>query len=80
VLDDLEPAVRTALMKILSAIYETGMVDAVQLGDVLRLFGVPKGAGDEAAFSFHDESWVEAYVEFKEQIGEDPYMLLEEEL
>ena len=66
-LDDLQPAIRIAVMSILAAIYESGIVDEVDLADVLRLFGVhqPPNAPINR-FSFNDEGWIDAYINFRE--------------
>jgi len=62
--EDLEPTVHHAIMKILSAIYETRMVDTVDMADVLRLFGVPGDPDRVSVFSFNDPDWVRAYANF----------------
>jgi len=64
--EDLEPTVHHAIMKILSAIYETGMVDTVDMSDVLRLFGVPGDPDQVTVFSFNDPDWITAYDNFLE--------------
>jgi len=72
--DNLEPTVRTAVMTILSGLYESGTVDKVDLRDVMRLFGVsPDTAPDDIdpIFSFRDSEWVQSYLEFKEFINSD---------
>lgn len=62
--EDLEPTVHHAIMKILAAIYETRMVDTVDMSDVLRLFGVPVDTDQVSVFSFNDPEWVTAYHNF----------------
>jgi len=69
-LDDLEPTVRVAILRILSALYESGMVDEVALGDVLRLFGVPDDFPNNSVvsgFSFDDPDWLAEYERFKDE-------------
>ena len=65
--NDLEPAVHFALMQILSAVYESGIVDYVALGDVLRLLGAQPDEDENEAvvFSFDDPGWLRAYTDFK---------------
>jgi len=67
-LDNLEPTVRIAILRILSALYESGMVEEVALGDVLRLFGVPDNfPGDKTTgFLFDDPDWITEYLAFKD--------------
>lgn len=66
-LDDLQPAIRIAIMSILAAVYESGTVDEVAVADVMRLFGaeLPPNA-PPSRFSFNDEGWIEAYIDFRE--------------
>ena len=56
---------RDALMTILAAVYETGMVEEVSLGDVMRIFGVTDTRDSESKFSFRDAGWITAYTDFK---------------
>ena len=77
----LEPAIHAALMKILSALYESKLVEYVVLDDVLALFGVesddPEGSG--IVFTFDDPGWIQAYNSFKES-GESPtFMTIDED-
>ena len=66
-LDDLQPAIRVAIMSILAALYESGTVEEVDLADVMKLFGVQSPAdAPTTRFSFRDEGWVEAYISFRE--------------
>ena len=66
-MDDLQPAIRVAIMSILAAVYESGTVDEVDLADVMKLFGVPPDPTIPITlFSFRDPSWVEAYINFRE--------------
>jgi len=66
-LDELQPAVRVAIMSILAALYESGTVEEVDLADVMKLFGVqPPPGAPITRFSFRDEGWVEAYIHFRE--------------
>lgn len=65
---NLEPTVRKALVEILSSIYETGLVEEVDLGRVLQLFGMEY---QEVYMSFRDPGWVMEYMQYKEMIPED---------
>jgi len=65
-LENLEPAIRNALMLILSAIYESGLVEEVDLRDVVRLFGVTDTGNVTSRFSFNESDWLEAYRDFNE--------------
>jgi len=65
-LDELQPAIRFAIMSILAALYESGIVEEVDLSDVMRLFGVTPPESVSTKFSFSDEGWIEAYIEFRE--------------
>jgi hypothetical protein len=65
--DGLEHPVRVALMKILAALYESGLVEEVELVDVMRLFGVTQETNSSlqsTRFSFSDEGWIAAYMDF----------------
>lgn len=58
-------------MRILATLFESGLVDEVDLADVLQLFGIP--APDEhinRVFSFSDPEWIEAYLDFTGFEGE----------
>lgn len=70
-LDGLQPALRFAIMSILCTVYESGIVDEVDISDVMRLFGVQPQEGFDTRFSFNDEGWVEAYLDFRENAGEE---------
>lgn len=66
-LDELQPAIRVAIMSILAAVYESGTVEEVDLSDVMKLFGVqPPLDAPTTRFSFRDEGWIEAYINFRE--------------
>jgi hypothetical protein len=72
-LDELEPVVRHAIMSILSTLYESGIVEEVNMVDVLRLFGAePVGTpnDEDVVFSFDDPGWVEAYIDFRKHENE----------
>ncbi len=67
-LDGFQPAIRFAIMSILSALYESGTVEEVDLVDIMRLFGIQPSADEEAkVVSFRDEGWIESYIDFREQ-------------
>ena len=68
-LDDLQPALRYAIMTILATVYETGTVDEVDMADVMRLFGAHPEPGLATRFSFTDEGWIDAYLDFRENVG-----------
>ena len=70
-LDDLEPIVRDAVMKILAAIFETGFVKEVNLSVVYALFGVGTDAEDDITVDFTDPRWMEEYIRFSEDLPED---------
>lgn len=70
-LDELQPAIRFAIMSILCTIYESGLVEVVDMADVMRLFGVRSPASVDTAFSFDDQGWIEAYIDFRENAGEE---------
>lgn len=71
--DDLEPIVHDAVMKILSAIYESGLVEKVDLSVVYELFGVKEDA-DDTVVDFSDPSWIEDYMRYKGGINDDAEM------
>ena len=77
----LEPAIHAALMKILSALYESKLVEHVSLDDVLNLFGVenedPEGSG--VIFAFDDPGWVHAYNNFKDNGDAPMFMTIDED-
>lgn len=70
-LDNLEPIVRDAVMKILSAVYETGFVEEVNLGVVYALFGVNVEGEEDTIVDFSSDDWVRDYVKFTQGIPDD---------
>jgi len=76
-LDNLEPTVRTAIMKVLAAIYESGIVREVNMGVVMQLFGVPEGEQgptEDLWISLNDNEFIKEYIKLKEaerEIRED---------
>ena len=62
--DNLDDVVRHTLMKILSAIYESELVDRVDLGMVLQLFGITNDQDEDLILNFSDEEWIEEYTNF----------------
>ena len=61
---------RTAIMKILSALYECGLEDDVDMSVIMQLFGVPMHEIDNTVnmmISFDDVEFLRAYMEHKEQ-------------
>ena len=57
-------------MSILATVYETGTVEGVDMADLMRLFGAEPEEGVDTRFSFTDDGWVEAYLDFKKDTGE----------
>jgi len=76
-LDNLEPTVRTAIMKVLAAIYESGIIREVNMGVVMQLFGVPEGEQgptEDLWISLNDKEFIEEYIKLKDaerEIRED---------
>ena len=73
-LTNIEPTVRTAIMKILAAIYESGLLEEVDIRSALRLFGIPDdqmpdatGSINHWVINFNDPAFVDAYIQFKEE-------------
>ncbi len=67
--DELDPTVRYAIMSILASVFESGLVEQVDMADVMRLFGVEAPTDVATGFSFADEGWIEAYIDFRESSG-----------
>lgn len=67
------PTIRDAVMKILSAIYESGLVDEVNVGHVLQIFGVELDP-ESPILSFNDPGWVQDYLRFQKMVPEDAKM------
>lgn len=74
---DLEPTLRTALMRILCALYETQVVKEVKMSAVLQLFGVPfPDPEDDVTLQFDHPSWIAEYEEFISQNTEERISVL----
>lgn len=69
---ELQSNVRFAIMSVLAALYESGLVEEVELGDVLRLFGV-EPLKESSKFSFTDPGWIEAYIDFREHFPDESH-------
>ncbi len=68
-LDDLDPTVRTLLSKILAAIYESGLVEEIDLRSILRIFDVPEEMLDndniDWVVKFDSAAFLDDYNAFK---------------
>lgn len=75
---DLQPAVYHAVMSILVILYETGLVQEVDMTVLMRLFGAypPDDPNFQNIISFRDDEWIKAYMSFIEEYAnpEDMYM------
>ena len=66
-LDNLEPTLRTAIMRVLSAMYESQLIESVSVNAVLGLFGVsPVSEEQNIVLHFSDPSWVKEYENFND--------------
>ena len=70
-LDDLEPTIHDTLMRVLVALFESGLVEEVDLGVVYRLFGAPPEAVEGQVVNFGDPQWIKDYLQFTNPDGEN---------
>ena len=79
---DLQPAVYHAVMSILVILYETGLVDEVDMNLVMRLFGAypPEDPNFQNIISFKDEEWIKAYMSFIEEYANPDDMYVSDPL
>ncbi len=77
-LDGFQPVIQFAIMSILSALYESGTVEEVNLADIMRLFGIQPSNDDIMIVSFSDQGWIESYIDFRETAFEQEDIKLAE--
>ena len=70
-IDSLDPIIREAILKMLGAVYESGLLDQVDIRHVVRMFG-----GDPDSVSTNDADWIidltseeflQAYCDIKDE-------------
>jgi len=73
---NLEPVVHDAVMRILSTIYETGLVSEVSIASLYRMFGVEVEEKDNEIIDFASSDWMKDYILFNKPEDEDFEMKL----
>ena len=70
-LDELEATAQDAVMKVLVATFETGLVTEVKLSVVCELLGVRIPPEDDVTIDFDDKHWMETYIRFTHGLDPD---------
>jgi hypothetical protein len=63
--ENLNISIQDALVGVLAVIYESELVDSVNMGDVVRLFGKTTSAHDNEWVNFADSEFLELYTKYK---------------